>query len=350
MSTWTTPITWTSGQTVTAAQMNAEVRDHLNFLKGFADLITDSTTADTGTSTYLQITKANSIAPILYGEVSGDAHPMTKVTPSYIAWGPGTATYDISLQRTTTRRLEIAYDGVDSPQLGVETKDSPGAHNALFVWAASDTNPRVALGTDASHNPRISFGAGTAVVDLHLTRDAAGRLMFEAPDLTSAIRIGSNLGTQTGEVFSFFSWREGDTQPRAALGQDSSGNPALFFGPGSSTAPDVKLHRTGTGVLEFTLTNIVVNGYTRGIRATASGGVFLGRASGDGSDNFTLYASGRGVFNDGIQTLVVANTVDDTDFAFTPQSGTIGVDTASNAGAGRIYVRVGSTWRYVNLT
>lgn len=37
MSTWTTPITWTAGQTVTAAQMNTETRDHLNWAKGALD-------------------------------------------------------------------------------------------------------------------------------------------------------------------------------------------------------------------------------------------------------------------------------------------------------------------------
>lgn len=34
MSTWTSPITWVASTTLTAAQLNTEVRDHLNWLKG----------------------------------------------------------------------------------------------------------------------------------------------------------------------------------------------------------------------------------------------------------------------------------------------------------------------------
>ena len=54
MSTWTTPITFTAS-TLTAAQMNAEVRDHLNFVKGALDLLTNSTTADTGVTMSIQV-------------------------------------------------------------------------------------------------------------------------------------------------------------------------------------------------------------------------------------------------------------------------------------------------------
>lgn len=53
MSTWTAPITWSVGQTVTKAQMDAEIRDHLNWLKGFVDQATNSTGTDTGPPTQL---------------------------------------------------------------------------------------------------------------------------------------------------------------------------------------------------------------------------------------------------------------------------------------------------------
>ena len=46
MSTWTTPITWAASSTVTAAQMNTEIRDHANWLKGaFTQMNVTSDTA-----------------------------------------------------------------------------------------------------------------------------------------------------------------------------------------------------------------------------------------------------------------------------------------------------------------
>lgn len=47
MSAWTAPITWSVGQTVTKAQMDAEIRDHLNWIKGFIDQVSNTTATDT---------------------------------------------------------------------------------------------------------------------------------------------------------------------------------------------------------------------------------------------------------------------------------------------------------------
>lgn len=78
MSTWTAPITWANGA-VTAASMNAEIRDHLNFLKGWADLITDSTTADTGTVTLLHIVRPSSAGVAFSTRISGDTQDRLQI-------------------------------------------------------------------------------------------------------------------------------------------------------------------------------------------------------------------------------------------------------------------------------
>lgn len=76
--------------------------------------------------------------------------------------------------------------------------------------------------------------------------------------------------------------------------------------------------------------------------------------SGSASGDTTLYRSAANVLKtddqfvatDGLTTRVKAGVVADTDFTATPASGTIAVDTTNS----RIYVRVGSTWKYATLT
>lgn len=72
MTVWTTPATWATGA-VTAAQMNTEIRDHLNWLKGALDVITESTATDTGTTTKLVITRAAGTDNVLEAKVTGDS-------------------------------------------------------------------------------------------------------------------------------------------------------------------------------------------------------------------------------------------------------------------------------------
>ena len=72
MSTWTTPATWVNGA-VTAAQMNAEIRDHANWLKGAIDLITGSTASDVGVTTKLAITRADVADDAFTAKQTGDA-------------------------------------------------------------------------------------------------------------------------------------------------------------------------------------------------------------------------------------------------------------------------------------
>lgn len=78
MSVWTTPATWSNGA-VTAATMNTEVRDHFNWLKNALDLITNSTSADTGTATGLFITRTTATDEGFATKVTGDADWRVKI-------------------------------------------------------------------------------------------------------------------------------------------------------------------------------------------------------------------------------------------------------------------------------
>jgi hypothetical protein len=90
VSVWSTPITWSNGP-LTAAQLNT-VRDNLNWLKGFADLITNSSASDTGTGVGLSITRGAGTDHALQAKISGDADYRLKLRAgSGIQMGDGSA-------------------------------------------------------------------------------------------------------------------------------------------------------------------------------------------------------------------------------------------------------------------
>ena len=348
MSTWTTPATWSNGA-VTAAMMNAEIRDHDVWLKGFADLVTNSTAADTGATTYFQITRAAGTDALIRSLVTGDTGYRFRISAAgSIEWTNGDGVTDLSLARESGAPGYLLLEGdgstANEPRFGIDYNGTSGDYTAFFIRAAGETEPRLSVGMTSAGKPAFWFGGGaSSTPDTSFIRDAAGRIQVGSS--TGAARFGTSLGSETGESFSLYSWRTGDTAPRVALGQNADGYGALFLGPGSSTAPDIIIKRTGSSTVTFELGTCLVAGILRAERASASSGVMVGRKTGDGSDNFTLYASGRGVFLDGVTTLVKAGVPDDTDFAFTPTSGTIAVDTTNSD----LYVRVGSTWKHVGV-
>lgn len=112
----------------------------------------------------------------------------------------------------------------------------------------------------------------------------------------------------------------GDTQYRALLGLDGSSNGALRFGPGGSTAPDLRLYRSAAkyltiddGAAGSVTVNIVgtflVNGSAvTGGSASAGTGSFTSAAS--SASDATILASnsnrlGATIFNDSTQAVYV---------------------------------------------
>ena len=105
MTTWTSPITFTS-TTLTAAQMNTEVRDHLNFLKGALDLLTNSTTADTGNTMAVVVKAATAGSGALAAQVTTDANNRWWIGgDGKTEWGSGAASRDTNLYRSAADTL-----------------------------------------------------------------------------------------------------------------------------------------------------------------------------------------------------------------------------------------------------
>jgi hypothetical protein len=346
MTTWIAPATWVNG-TLTAAFANAEVRDHLNFLKGALDLLTGSTTADAGTGMSILVTRGGTGSFGLETQVTGDSTPRWGVTAAgSVQWGSGAAARDVYLQRLASSPgyLEVTSPTADATLVIRSILPSPLLSEAFKIaWGSS-------ISTQYSHSMGQEGVTGNPFIRLRrqssntttIVANADGRVEFQPSTGTGAThsRVGSALQDTSTDANSFYVWIPGDTQPRLAIGQDGSGRPKLVMGPGGGTAPDVVFFRAAANGLESD------NTFLRLTRSTTAGGALLGRVQGDGTEQFILYARGHGVFNDGVATIVKAGTFTDADFRATPSSGTMAVDTT----ASKLWIKFGSTWKSVTLT
>jgi len=175
MTTWTAPITFTS-TTLTAAQMNTEVRDHLNFLKGALDLITSSTTADTGSATNLVIYRAASTDPTFQSGVAGDASSRQAVFASgETQWGGGAGAKDVRLYRNGISSLIADANGAAATMV-LTVQASAAQHALLDMSIVGDAGPRTRLWGSQANGGMIEFGSGGGAADVTLYRYAANTL------------------------------------------------------------------------------------------------------------------------------------------------------------------------------
>lgn len=167
MSTWVAPITWSNGA-VTAAQMNAEIRDHCTFLKGALDLITNSTTADTGTSTYLSITRGSAGVAILLGKVTGDSNERFSVgADGALYWGPGNDVTDTTLYRDSSAGILATTGYIRIRPANATTT------RALTILVAGESYNRGEFGMSVAGEAQVLMGDGSATPDVRLYRGAA---------------------------------------------------------------------------------------------------------------------------------------------------------------------------------
>ena len=174
MSTWLTPATWTA-TILTFDALNTELRDHLNFLKGALDVLTGSTTADTGTTMMLDVRRPAGTDFAYRTRVSGDAlDRFTIDAAGKSLWSDGTATADVGLQRnngylqidteTTGAHGVIVNHGVLALQGNVSglamverAIDAPvAAANAATMYLLDNGAGKTQL--------RIIFSSGSAIV------------------------------------------------------------------------------------------------------------------------------------------------------------------------------------------
>lgn len=297
MSTWTTPITWTNGA-VTASQMNG-LRDNLAFLKGFADLITNSTTADTGTATQLRISRTLSTETAFDANVSGDTVGRLAVLASgAVQWSTGAATADTRITRNAAGELQFDTNGTGNTA-ALRVFSTSGQRSSVSIGVAGDTLARSALFGDGTLQG-LEFGTGSSTRDVRFRRNgAAGDVMLDsngvAADLT--LRLQSSAGGRSGLAVSVAN----DVASRTVVYGDAT-MAGLEFGSGATTR-DVNLYRSAANYLT--------------------------------SDDKLRPASFRAQLK--------AGTPVDGDVVGGAESGDMILDTTNS----RIYFRVGTTWKSV---
>ena len=295
MSTWVTPISWSNGP-VSASQMNS-LRDNLNWLRGFADLITEGT-ADTGTATYLHLTRALALEPVLVGRVTADVNDRFQLyAGGDHRYGDGTNAPDIRIARAGVGILNVdaSFLAVAASAAKVNAVGGTAGYGTGFAaWLSGDAAGRAALVVDASGKGALQFGSGAAAADAVIYRNATGSLTF-ANTLARMERTTATDGAIAAMVTT-------DVYARWAV----LANGEQQWGSGSA-ARDTLLYRNGGNQL-YTPDDLV------------SGGL--------------------------IGTMVKAGAFTDSDFAGGVFNSPLGVDQTN----GRIYFRYLGAWHYVNQT
>lgn len=291
MSTWTTPATWSNGA-VTAATMNVEIRDHLNFLKGALDLLTASTSADTGTTMYLDVRRTNATDPALRGGVSGAANPEFQIDRNGRLWwgaGGGSAV-DVSLRRGSSTQLLLT--GTADPKLEVQLSALGGATTSFMVGSVSgDSVGRMSVRVRSDGGGILEFGDGTS---------AKGSLYWDVGNTQVVLSMNATGATRV-------------VSPAA-------------YGFGVSSAP-------ASGAY-FATSDPGTGGQ---IQLSGDSGATLRR-----NTTGRLETVGRLGTVDGLALKVKSGAVSDGDFSYSAESGLIALDTG-----GFLYVREGSTWRFI---
>lgn len=264
--------------------MNTEVRDKAIWLKAALDLLTNSTTADTGATMNLFVKRATATVDAIASGVSGDTVARLAVrADGRLSWGPGgAAAADFYLERRDAVYLRSTA--------GILVEQAGGTGTGFGLSVTGDTVSRIALGKGSGNLGTLSFGSGSAVTSL-LAESVAGQLDLSDSPATRLHGIGA-----TSAVFKLSVGITGDAQNRWRMKADG----VMSWGSGALT-PDVQMWRPAASKLQT-----------------------------DG----TMYFAG-------ISLPIKAGTPVDADVPGGAASGNMVIDTT----AGRIWVRLASGWK-----
>jgi hypothetical protein len=296
LATWVTASTAVAGSTVfNASYWNAEVRDHVNWLR---DLLTTGT--DNADSP-LRIRRAAATRPAFQAFVGAEANARWQVLANGTTqYGPGGA---------TAPRLQWSYNdgsgvvpelvlanvgaGTGLPNLTVLVPAAPAGYGSVIrVEQSGVAYDPVALGLSSSGQGFVILANATGYAQLTTHPSVASRLLLVG-DGTNVPQLGIE-ADGGGEQNSLFVWRAldiGDTTPRIAIGTDSSSRGRIAFGAGSGGL-DAVLYREAASVLASLDTRL--NLY----RTAGANPVMAARITGDSTDRLAIHAQGYIMFSE----------------------------------------------------
>jgi hypothetical protein len=300
MAALTSAKTWTSGERPTASSMNSGIRDRINSLNNFANLITQSTAGDSGVSTRINITRPQTFDWAYTARLEDDTYPRLQIhADGEIRWGTGSADPDIYVRRESS--LYVHTNG------GWLAEHPGGGSTGFALRVTGDTVSRVSIGKDISNRGMISFSYDGQNANVRMLIEDNGTLLLQNPAAPSTgVQILASTSA-TGAAHSFGHRRISDNQPRVAIGQTSSGLGGIMFGNGSSSPTGLALAYAATG-------RIGLNGMLNA--------------------------------NDGIATKVVAGAIGNGSYEAAAVDGLMAIDSAN----GRIYFRYGGSHHFVAQT
>jgi hypothetical protein len=151
VSVWVIPPTWVNG-TLSAANLQT-LSDDLSFLKGAFDLITGSTTADTGTATLLEIHRGASGNDVFRAFVLSEANARFVINAAGTQlWGSGSAVADVNLYRSgagnlkTDNRFSVDQVQVNAAGGGQAIEIQNGGYVDITERAAAPGAPSANIG------------------------------------------------------------------------------------------------------------------------------------------------------------------------------------------------------------
>lgn len=180
---------------MTAAALNAEIRDHCTFLKGALDLITASSTADTGDSTQIYVKRAT-VTDAIAATVTGDTSARFVIAADGThAWGDGTNVRDIVMARSGASWLNMGNSAAGGP-ISLSLTANIGQRNSFGCRVSGDAVMRTALMGDAT-SQILEFGNGTDARDVNLYRGGPNLLktddQFEIAGTALVLSGGGNI-------------------------------------------------------------------------------------------------------------------------------------------------------------
>lgn len=298
MAAWIVPATWVSGTQITAAQMNAEVRDHLTWLKAALDLITRGSDSDSGNSTFLAIERASSGTAVLAGRVTGDTDDRLQLLASgSLKWGSGAGTVETTLERDSAGTLRL-WAATTNAQLRLRGSTSFSALG--FEAADSSRKAQIDIGTGGSADFRFLVFTGAAGAEV----------------AAEVMRVPST----------------------AVFGRAATDTPLVFYRGSSASVPVIQIGSSGASQERWGV-------YADGSMKWGGGlGTNLSEIYRSGALAYTLVMSPLVLWPSAIVLPTNGGAINDAVFSgLGIQSGLIGIDTTNS----RIYVRVGSTWKSV---